>query len=86
MHPLHKCRIHTAGFEPMTKLQHGLSSSAANVKETTGLPTGCFTRARASPDSDTDCYMRFLLPRARYTVCVDSLLYVNGYSTRQCCK
>ena len=25
------------GFEPMSQLQHGLSSYAANVKETTGL-------------------------------------------------
>lgn len=57
----------TPMFEkPLSKLQHGLSSSAANVKETTGLPTGCFTLTRASPD-DRDRYMRLLLPKARYS-------------------
>ena len=78
LHP-HRC------FEPMSKLQHGLSSSAANVKETTGLLTGCFTLTRASPD-DTHFYMRLLLPKAhnawtRYCMLMDTQ-FVNTASER----
>ena len=58
----------------MTKLQHGLSSYAANVKETAGLPTGCFTLIRSSPDNNIDRYMRALLPRARYCMLMDTQL------------
>ena len=62
------------GFEPMSQLQHGLSSYAANVKETTGLFTSYFTLARASPEY-TDRDIRLQLPMS---VCKDSLLYING--------
>ena len=73
------------GFEPMSQLQHGLSSYAANVKETTGLFANCLTSTllellRITVYTDRD--MRLELPQS---VCVDSLWYVNGHSTRPCC-
>ena len=69
------------GFEPMSQLQHGLSSYAANVKGTTGLFANCLTSPRASPDY-TDRDMRLELPQS---VCVDSLWYVNGHPSRPHC-
>ena len=72
-------------FRPMSQLQHGLSSSAANVEDTTGLPTSCSAPNRLLRILILivicDFYCRKLATQyawTRYYMLMDSV-----YSTRQ---